>query len=499
MARLRDSSSGTPPAAFRVLSTPEQIKMLAQPERLDLLRRLRDNPQSAAALADELGAPANRIHYHLNQLVEHGLAHEAGSRRDRGKEERLFRASAYHFLVDPGVGCHDPQTAAALNRAAEMIFVNWRREQILAIDHAQLASRIVNDSLAIKQGEHVIVMFGPQGMELSEAILVEIAAVGAHPHAKLWSRNLLFRTLDRHDAESLAALPFHDPEEDARTDAVILVSGNMPQGDPPTPEQQAKLGVRVEAVSRWQRSLRERNVRYLEVALPHLGEFEAGSLSPDEALDSYWHSVLVDQSILTNRAHRLLDHIGSNQTLNLSCNRGTDLQIQLDLQTPLVSDGVISANDLAAGRSFDSLPAGSVYMLPAGEQADGILHADYAFVAGRHFMDMRLTIESGRIVDLNAAENAQMLRQRVLDMPGDGDLIAGVQIGLNPAGHGPTGKSALDASLEGVVSVFFGNNELLGGDIHAAIDLLMPSFSMTGSFGDSIFVDQGRLVDEVTG
>lgn len=57
--------------------------MLTQLKRLDLPRRLRDNPQSAATSADEFRSPANRIHYHFDHRVVHGLAREDGSRRDR--------------------------------------------------------------------------------------------------------------------------------------------------------------------------------------------------------------------------------------------------------------------------------------------------------------------------------------------------------------------------------------------------------------------------------
>src|SRR5690606_14906026 len=103
-----------------------------------------------------------------------------------------------------------------------------------------------------------MIMFNRQSMELAEALTVELEAVGAVPRLKIWSRNVLLHTLDRHDESALADLPFHDESEAAELDGLISINTSMPQGGRPTPEQLAKFRHRMEAVSRWQAMLRRR-------------------------------------------------------------------------------------------------------------------------------------------------------------------------------------------------------------------------------------------------
>lgn len=481
---------------FQVIGDARSLSTLAHGERLSMLALLAARPMTGTMVARELGMSASRAHYHLRCLLEAGLLHEVEKKERRRTEERFFVAGARHFVVDPSLACRDPETAQAVRRSMERAFEEWRRREVLAIDFGEVARSVVSDSLQVRAGEHVLVMFGLHGLELAEAIMVELEAVGAFPRPKPWSRNTILRTLDRHSEASLAALPILEAEEEKALSAVVFVSSYMPEGPPPSPAQRAKLGLRMETASRWQSSLRERGVRYLEVSLPHRGEFPGDWTSPEEGIDVFWRCLTASPGVLRDRAQALLDRVAGQHALNLSCPRGSRLTVEIDPARIHVSDGVIDDYDLRAGRTADVLPAGSLSFLPLSETADGVLVADYAFAVGRHFRDLRLEIRSGRIVKLEGAEDVEALRERIAGSTGDPDLIAEVRFGLNPGGRGLTGKFMLDACLAGVVTVSFGNNELLGGPVRSTLDLWLPARGMTVHAGETVLVEDGTLFDE---
>jgi AraC-like DNA-binding protein len=141
-----------------------------------------------------------------------------------------------------------------------------------------------------------------------------------------------------------------------------------------------------------------------------------------------------------------------------------------------VSDGVISSVDVAARRSYQPLPAGVLVGTVDLASVRGTFVADYTFWGGRHVSSPRLTLEAGRIREIETAdrEDTLYLRELLAGASGDAGALAGVSFGLNPAGRGPTGKTMLDTCLEGTITLQFGNNELLGGRLRSTLNLAFP-------------------------
>lgn len=94
-----------------LLEQPDTVRLALSPLRRRLLERLRE-PASAAQLAAELGMPRQKLGYHLRLLERAGLVELVEERRRRGCQERVLRASAGAFVVDPAVMSGDPQAKA---------------------------------------------------------------------------------------------------------------------------------------------------------------------------------------------------------------------------------------------------------------------------------------------------------------------------------------------------------------------------------------------------
>ena len=97
-------------APIHVVSDADGATTLLHPLRLRLLGELQE-PDSAAGLARRLRLPRQKLNYHLRQLESEGLVEMVGTRQRRGCVERLLRAVARSYVIDPatlGVIGSDP-------------------------------------------------------------------------------------------------------------------------------------------------------------------------------------------------------------------------------------------------------------------------------------------------------------------------------------------------------------------------------------------------------
>lgn len=494
---MSEKQGNDPIKDFMVIDGADRIGTLAHKDRLAILQALSESAKTGADVARELGQPANRVHYHLAKLLKQGLIVEVGKGRKLWKEERYFQATARHFIVHPRIGCRDEGTSASLIRSIDAAFLDWRREELLKIDLDRIARIIVHESLVARPGENILVMHGSRGFDLAELIYLELQTLGCRSHTRLWSSHTASSTLSRHTAESLRALPFIAPEVDAVLDGVIFLSSSLPEGPPPDREQIAKLPSLLESASRWQRSLHERSIRYVEFSVPGRREFEGGERTPEEAISAFWGCIEVDRERIKRRAEKFLGCMGGNPRLRFTSPCGTDLTVEVDLERAFVLDGRIDPEDVKQHRVFEGLPAGTLNFFPIPGGVDGVYRADYCFLSGMHIDKILVEIKRGRIVGIRAKKNAESVRKRLEGTAGDGDLISGVRFGLNPAGRGPTGKPTLDACLSGTVTLHFGNNELQGGDVRSTVNLILPACHLTVVSGKFVLVDSGELAHEI--
>ncbi|MCA9759718.1 MAG: helix-turn-helix domain-containing protein [Candidatus Eisenbacteria bacterium] len=481
---------------FEILGHVPQLKALANPTRLSILSLIGTEPMTAAMLAKELDIPTQQANYHLNVLCEEGLATEVRRGRKRWKEERFVGARARNYIVDPAIGCHDASASRAVRQSVEAAFVDWRRTQLLGIDLARIARRVVRENLCVREGQTVLVVLTPPALKLAGALQVEIRAVGALPRLHIWSRAVALHSLDNYTAEEFESYEFVEPHLQRDIDAAILLSSNMPEeGSEPTPQQREKFPLLLQSVSRWYGSLRERRIPLLELALPHRGEFEHGVATPEEAIDTFWTCLEADVDTLAKRIVTLHERFRGAREVRVTCPHGTDLTVHVDVEHAFLSDGVISEADIAAGHPFEALPAGVLSFLPIPGTATGRLFTKHVFAGGLPFQDVTLTLHEGRIEAIESPNEVSALVGRIETATGDAKELAEVGIGLNPGASESTGKPVLDACMDGAVTLTFGNNEQLGGKVQSTFTLILPARDRSLHVEGTCVVDSGTVAD----
>ncbi|MEZ4654503.1 MAG: hypothetical protein R3E12_13185 [Candidatus Eisenbacteria bacterium] len=289
---------------------------------------------------------------------------------------------------------------------------------------------------------------------------------------------------------------FHPEWIDEELDVVLLLTRSLLEGPPPTEEQQAKLPAFFEAVSRWQRSVRERQLRYLEIALPQRAEFDRGTMSTEESIDVFWRCIDADPHVLHERGEGLRALVVANPELRIWSPAGTNLRVTISPEQTQVHDGIVSEEDIRRGRCAEYLPSGLLSMLPVPGSGEGVIRAPYTFSQGRDFRDITLTVHEGRIVDLDLGSGNESLAEQIQRAAGEPRLISGIDVGINVAGTGSTGKPTLDSRMEGVVTVSFGNNELDGGTVSSTLTLNFPLIKHSLSAGNENLCLDGRLASQ---
>lgn len=93
---------GMSTAAMHIVDRPEQAVSLMDTTRLRLLHELGE-PDSASGLARRVAMPRQRVNYHLRELEKAGLVEFVREQRKGNCTERIVRAVARHFVINPAV------------------------------------------------------------------------------------------------------------------------------------------------------------------------------------------------------------------------------------------------------------------------------------------------------------------------------------------------------------------------------------------------------------
>ncbi|MEU4476675.1 helix-turn-helix domain-containing protein [Micromonospora sp. NPDC023966] len=102
-----------------VVTTPEQLRALADPLRATLLELVLERAATVNEMARAVDRPKSSVAYHVNLLVDAGLLQVVRTRRVRAIEERFYGRVARTFYVGVLNRPEDKQVAARINGLAE--------------------------------------------------------------------------------------------------------------------------------------------------------------------------------------------------------------------------------------------------------------------------------------------------------------------------------------------------------------------------------------------
>ena len=337
-------------------------------------------------------------------------------------------------------------------------------------DLEQLAERLVTQSAAVKEGEIVYISGRAQDAELLENIAVNVRKLGAWPmigySSDRLSKRMFFDVPDKYDAQADRV-----GVELAKVFDVTITLGNGTTEnlfEGADPKRMAARGKANEPVTK---AFRENNIRSVEIGNDlYPTPWRAERYGMDEAAlaSTFWNGVNIDYSELQTRGAQVKAALAAGNEMHITNPNGTDLRLRVQGRPVLVSDGIISAEDIKQGGAALSvyLPAGEVYTTPVPGTAEGKVVHTRMFYRGKQVDNLTLTIAGGKVTEMTGSGPGYADLRAEYDAVEDPrkDLFGFVDLGINSNVTLPANTTVGTWVPAGAVTVGTGSNDWAGGD-----------------------------------
>lgn len=325
-----------------------------------------------------------------------------------------------------------------------------------------LAENAVKNCLRITPDDNVTVFFYPHTLPLAEDLATECFKVGADVMLNLYTDRYHSAYMKHLSVEQLRKPSAFCRGLSELSTATFWLGALY---DPSLFRRWSteKMAANDEAETEAHKPMRERKVRSLSFGLSFVTRPRAKTYGFNYAAweRNVREASAVRSNVLTRAGERLSGILGTSDTLHITADGGTDLTVSVRGRRPMIYDGIVDEEDIAAGVLEASIPSGSVSVLPDATNAEGVVAFNVPQAwAGRSVRKLRWTFRDGHLTEFEGDTAALALRKQYDLATGDRDRIAAISIGLNPKAklgflHNPI--------VRGAVSVAVGGNEFIGG------------------------------------
>jgi aminopeptidase len=353
-------------------------------------------------------------------------------------------------------------------------------------EHADV---ICTHSVALQEGDTVVIDAHPVAADLVTALHETIADHDAHP---LVVQNRLGKRFQRaflrtHDGEF--SEPAHVRALYEAMDIYIAVRGsdNVTQTGDVDPETQA-------AYAQATRELLDERLskRWCLTQYPAAANAQLARTSTEGYENFVWDAILRDWEEVREFQAQMVDIMDDAGEVRIVSGDTTDVRMRVD--------GNPTLNDYAER----NLPGGEVFTAPVPDSVEGDVHFDKPlYHQGREVTDVRLGFEDGEAVEHAAAKNEDVLTE-VLDTDDGARRLGELGIGMNRAIDQFTYNMLFDEKMGDTVHMAVGRayedtvgegNERNDSAVHVDMIVDMSEDSFIAVDGERVQED-GRFVFE---
>jgi leucyl aminopeptidase (aminopeptidase T) len=181
---------------------------------------------------------------------------------------------------------------------------------------------------------------------------------------------------------------------------------------------------------------------------------------------SFWDAVQADPKEIADRGAKVRERLSGNRVVRVTDPRGTDLTVKLGSRRVTVTSGLLASDEaLQPGPAFLWLPAGEVYTVPTEFSADGRVRIDVGGYRGQLVRDLTLVFREGKLVSVEGgpASGAALLQKALAASDGAKDVLAVLDLGVNPRSRPVAGSAFRSFEMDGMVTLGIGQNSWAGG------------------------------------
>lgn len=331
-----------------------------------------------------------------------------------------------------------------------------------------LAEKLVNQCASIREGDFVLITGGVRDIELLENIVVNVGKKGAFPILTIGSDRMNRRWVTEVPEKYDSRVPESDLKLFGFITATINVDFSESVGlfaDIPA----ERFAARAKAYEPVNELIARRNIKGVNLGnglYPSEASAKQFGLTEKELSDIFWKGVNVDYTKLEATGKAMQSVLSGGKEIQITNPNGTDLKMRIEKRPVLVSDGVLSADDLKKGFAASQvyLPAGEAYLSPVPGTAEGTVIVDRQFYQGKEILGLAMIFKAGKLTSMTAKSGLEPLRE-MYDAAGSGkDEFAFIDIGINPNVTLKPGSKLVAWMPAGMVTVGIGNNVWAGGE-----------------------------------
>ena len=335
-------------------------------------------------------------------------------------------------------------------------------------DYEGLAQKIVNQCAAVKENDIVLIYGGVKNMELLEDIAANVMKNGGYPLISVWSDRLTKRYLAEVPAKYDTRSPKLDMDLYGFVNVIISVSYSESEDLLSDIDPQRLATIRNASLPA-QELYFKRNIRGVNLGnglYPTAALAKEFGISIDELTEIYWNGVNVDYTWLEATGREVSKMFAAGKEVQITNANGTDLKVGIVNRKVLVSNGIMSPEDLAGGSPERQkyLPAGEVFMSVVPGTAEGKVIVDHFFYNGKDIPGLTLIFKAGKLVSMTAQSGLEPLKA-LYDASAEGkEDFSIIDIGINPNVKQIPGTDFASYVSSGMVTIGQGNNLWSGGD-----------------------------------
>ena len=337
-------------------------------------------------------------------------------------------------------------------------------------DYKAVAERIVGQSANVKEGDRVVVQGDVRDIELIEEVALAVWKRGAEPIQIISREKAVRRYFDevpkKYDTMPLAlSLKLVEAQtvfiDISGQEFPALLRDVAPERF--TAYQQRNSDVQTARRKRGVRSVNLGNGLYPTEAMA-----KQYGLTKNQLAELYWSGVNVDYNKLHATGAAVRSVLAAGKEVRVTHPNGTDLKLRIEGRPVFVSDGVISAEDMAKGGPAQVwLPAGEVYLAPVPGTTEGKIVFDAMRFAGDGdvIVGATFTVKAGKLTAHSAKPGPDYDHWKAVyeAAPEGKNDFALLDLGINSNVKVPPGSKLTTWVPAGTVTLGFGNNLWAGG------------------------------------
>ena len=300
--------------------------------------------------------------------------------------------------------------------------------------YSKLAKTLCGHSAKIAQGEHVLLDLSETPAEMAEALIAEISARGAYPHAEICNPRINRALALAATPERLAVAAECALEKIKKMDAYIAIRGaaNIFENSDVPQANMAKIAAAMKPAVDW----RVNKTKWVVLRWPTPAMAQQAQMSSEAFEDFYFRVCTMDYGRMEEgmeAARRLME---SADKVHIT-GPGTDLGFSIK-----------SMPAIPCGGQYN-IPDGEIFTAPVRDSVEGTVSYNAPTVYnGISFDSITLTFEKGKIVDASAGVKTAALK-KILSSDEGASYIGEFAMGFNPHITSPMRDILFDEKIAG--------------------------------------------------